>query len=721
MRFYQMDADALAKQLNSDINTGLENVMTERSPRFTKTALQMVVSAFNSIRSKLTPTVIIPLIFYFLTLVFSVLNRQWSVLLLAIIALVVTVVFYVAEEWILVLLKKKYSDRISAEGKAVWVVRNGKKVRITAEELLVGDLVFLSEGTILFGDARVLRGENLFATESAVFNSNIPAAKFAGAIEQDNLPPERQENMLWKGSYIHSGSGMCMITALGADCYIEKTGGRAKKKHRSVFYRRQDNVGRWVTFLFSVLTVVLLLISAFLTGCYVEVFLTLATVTSLILLSPISALTEWTYYRTAEKFYEKGVLVRNFEAFDRMQQEKNVSIDIKSLLNGNLSFSQIIPLEKAEEECLTYFALCSEGGSLGSVVCDQLKRSGIGDKAIQQLLIGSRRSNDSKGNACGIFMNGSQSIAAVSGYWKDVENYLEPLDDALLHHIDELEKHGKMVYFVAGRRSEDTVSFPQSGFKAYGLMVFNVRADKACLDITHQLHRAGVLTHLVNPYTNSLGASIAALYDMDDAVNELPRSDVGAVSFDALPIEKEQANLIYHDLDSFTAAVYQTKCMFCGLKRALSFIAMLGLFAVFAIFTMLLCRMPIASIIVPMLLMRLLFLAPGYFLVESARNCNQFKRSVVLGVFCGAAGLFAALLRMDMALLIMQISAVFLAGYLWVANRSYIGFSKRIMVLLLLLLVAVIFPWLFMAGNWFAMLLIALFAPVSAFILDLFY
>ncbi len=251
-------------------------------------------------------------------------------------------------------------------------------------------------------------------------------------------------------------------------------------------------------------------------------------------------------------------------------------------------------------------------------------------------------------------------------------------------------------------------------------MIFDVAIDHKTVEMTHQLHRAGAKAHLIHSYTDHFGNCIAGLYDMDDALANAPINEM-AVSSDALPVNKDKANLIYRDFGSYTKAVYQAKCMFCGLKRALCFSAVFAAFMVPSIFAMLLSGLSAGTVVIPLLLMRFLLAVPAYFLIESARNCNQFKRSLILGLFCGVSGLFAAILKMDMALLIMQVSAVFLSVYLWVVNRAYLKGSKAVAILLGVVLFTVLLPWFFMGGNWTAMVLIALFAPLSAFILDLFY
>ena len=128
----------------------------------------------------------------------------------------------------------------------------------------------MEKGTVLHADARVIEGNLLFADEKIVFGKTIPSEKTDMPLLEDNLQPEDQRNMLWKGSYIASGKGKAVVSALENECYIYKTGGRRKKGQRSIIYNRQNNIGRIVSILFAVVGALFALIAALATGLWIE-------------------------------------------------------------------------------------------------------------------------------------------------------------------------------------------------------------------------------------------------------------------------------------------------------------------------------------------------------------------------------------------------------------------------------------------------------------------
>lgn len=723
MRFYQMDADFLAKQLKSNTETGRTVFGEDHMPGKRKKLISLFSQASAFIRSNFCLTAVIPVISFAIALIFSFLNNQWFLLNLTIVFVVTIALLYLLEAIILSVFKIQHLDRISANQTRAVVIRNGERYEILPQELEVGDLLCLETGSVVYCDARVINCENLYAFETSVFGLSIPSAKFSESQQQDNLPPEMQKNMLWKGSYIHSGNCMCIVTAVNDDCYVEKIGGLKKKRHHSLFFNRYRHIGQWASYIFAALTSALLLTAALITGRYVETFLVIGVFGSFFIFNPITRLMAWTYYRTAKKFYDTGVLIRSFEAYDRMNREKDLFFDANRLVYDHLLFSNSIAIQSTEEIGLTYLLLCVNNDSIYNAIQAPMKRCGIKIESLNQMQVGSRRSQDHFGNYCGIFPNLSQPMVIAVGYWKNMLPLVEPLDNALIEHIATFEKQGKMVWLVAGCAAGDALSFSEINEKlsTFTLVVFSIQPDSKERAVVYQLRRSSVRVHLFHHFSDLLGESIAAAYDMDDAVLKLPETRSFAVDESSMPIEKEQATIVFGDASAFENVIFQTKCMFCGLKRSLNFLGVIGLGSILTVFVLLLKNLSVEKIIFPLLSMGILLLVPLYCFVETARNCKQYMKSVLIGAFCGSTGFLSALLGLDMTLFSTQLTMLLLSLYLILRVRDGGAISKKIWVFLSIALIIAVTPWLFWGGNWLAAILIALFTPLATFLLDQFY
>ena len=98
------------------------------------------------------------------------------------------------------------------------VIRNGKKVEIPAEELVIDDILLLSAGQQVPADCIAVEGM-AEVNESLLTGESVPIKKEGGA-------------MLYAGSFVSSGRIAVRVDKIGEDTYISKLTSRAKKYKR---------------------------------------------------------------------------------------------------------------------------------------------------------------------------------------------------------------------------------------------------------------------------------------------------------------------------------------------------------------------------------------------------------------------------------------------------------------------------------------------------------
>lgn len=98
----------------------------------------------------------------------------------------------------------------------VKVVRNGKTVSVSSEDIVVGDVLLVSAGDKLPADGRLLSAVDLSVNESALTGESYPVKKDADAvIDDEKLPLAERVNMLYSGTFVTEGQGKILITAVG--------------------------------------------------------------------------------------------------------------------------------------------------------------------------------------------------------------------------------------------------------------------------------------------------------------------------------------------------------------------------------------------------------------------------------------------------------------------------------------------------------------------------
>lgn len=98
----------------------------------------------------------------------------------------------------------------------VKVLRNGETQMIRQQELVVGDIVLAATGDKLSADGRLLQSAGLTADESALTGESVPTEKDAEQVlTNTNTPLAERSNMLYAGTYVTSGYGKMVVTAVG--------------------------------------------------------------------------------------------------------------------------------------------------------------------------------------------------------------------------------------------------------------------------------------------------------------------------------------------------------------------------------------------------------------------------------------------------------------------------------------------------------------------------
>jgi P-type Ca2+ transporter type 2C len=105
------------------------------------------------------------------------------------------------------------------------VIRDGQRRRINAHELVVGDIIVLSEGDRVPADALLLEAAHLQADESLLTGESVPVRKLAGVPPENDAHPGGDDSALvWSGSLLVAGSGLAEVTATGPRTAIGRIG-----------------------------------------------------------------------------------------------------------------------------------------------------------------------------------------------------------------------------------------------------------------------------------------------------------------------------------------------------------------------------------------------------------------------------------------------------------------------------------------------------------------
>ena len=132
----------------------------------------------------------------------------------------------------------------------VKVVRDGKTVSVSSEDIVVGDVLIVSAGDKLPADGRLLSAVDLSVNESALTGESYPVKKDADAvIDDEKLPLAERVNMLYSGTFVTEGQGKILITAVGDKTEFGKIAGElnGQSKSNTPLQEKLARLGKTIT------------------------------------------------------------------------------------------------------------------------------------------------------------------------------------------------------------------------------------------------------------------------------------------------------------------------------------------------------------------------------------------------------------------------------------------------------------------------------------------
>lgn len=98
------------------------------------------------------------------------------------------------------------------------VIRSGKRMTIPGREVVVGDIIFLSEGSRVPADAKLISSSGLMVNESLLTGESVSVEKSVKGIVN------YRTNSVFSGTLITKGHGIAEVTSIGLETEIGKIG-----------------------------------------------------------------------------------------------------------------------------------------------------------------------------------------------------------------------------------------------------------------------------------------------------------------------------------------------------------------------------------------------------------------------------------------------------------------------------------------------------------------
>ncbi len=128
------------------------------------------------------------------------------------------------------------------------VRRDGTESQLSADQLVVGDVVLLAAGDQVPADGRLIAASALQIDESALTGESTPVAKSVNAVEGSGVGPSDQTDMAFMNTPVTHGSGEMIVTATGANTQVGQIAGMlaSTKKQLTPLQRQLNRMTVWI-------------------------------------------------------------------------------------------------------------------------------------------------------------------------------------------------------------------------------------------------------------------------------------------------------------------------------------------------------------------------------------------------------------------------------------------------------------------------------------------
>jgi Mg2+-importing ATPase len=140
------------------------------------------------------------------------------------------------------------------------IKRGSREMEVLIGEIVTGDIVVLSAGSIIPGDCRVIESKDFFLDEAALTGETYPVEKFPGILPEETVLAKRT-NCLYMGTHVVSGTARAVVVSVGKDTEFGKISEKLKLRHPETEFER--GVRRFGYFLMEITLLLVVFIFGF--------------------------------------------------------------------------------------------------------------------------------------------------------------------------------------------------------------------------------------------------------------------------------------------------------------------------------------------------------------------------------------------------------------------------------------------------------------------------
>ena len=215
------------------------------------------------------------------------------------------------------------------------VIRAGRRQIVDDQDLVVGDLIVLKEGERVPADARVISTQRLQVDESILTGESKPVPKTADQLSGDLIVAD-QLNMVFKGTYIVSGSGQAIVVATGIQTQVGQLHKTIEEIDTDIPLKKELNRLSYIILIFILVMCFLLLVIGLAMGRpFGELLVMLTALFICVVPEGLPVVLTLVLVTGAYRMARQHVLIRNLQGVEALGRTDVIVIDKTGTLTRN--------------------------------------------------------------------------------------------------------------------------------------------------------------------------------------------------------------------------------------------------------------------------------------------------------------------------------------------------------------------------------------------------
>jgi Ca2+-transporting ATPase len=227
------------------------------------------------------------------------------------------------------------------------VIRNGKKSKIDAKELVPGDIILVEQGDIVPADCRVIESKDLKVDESILTGESIAVHKSPGVVKTDVIA--EMSNMLFMNTSVVRGTGKLIVVNTGMNTEVGQIAREIQQteEKETPFQKEADLIGKRIGNLVLLISALVFIILAIQQHEIFRIFIISISLAVAAVPEGLPAIITLALSIGARKMVERNSLIRKLAVIESLGPVEVICTDKTGTLTENkMTVTKIYFMEK---------------------------------------------------------------------------------------------------------------------------------------------------------------------------------------------------------------------------------------------------------------------------------------------------------------------------------------------------------------------------------------